>query len=166
MPMRSPGRAERWLARLEDAAIAALVAGLVLVLALQVASRFLLAQPLHMTEELSRVCFVWLTFLGAARATPLAQHFVMDVVVNSLPPAAWRAAARLVDAVSIVFLGVMAWVGWTAALKGAGQIMPALGVSILLQSAAFPVGFMLMTLHAVLLAARGGHVAGEEPPRC
>ena len=69
---------------------ALLVAGVLGVVLLGVARRYLLGVPLSWTDELASVLFIWLVFWTAALAVPLREHVSFDLLTDALPPRARR----------------------------------------------------------------------------
>ena len=151
-------RAEGWLVRLEGFLIFCAFAGLVAIMLLQVIYRFILSEPLAFTEEVSRICMIWLVFIGAARALYMTEHFIVDVLVKLLPASLDSLIGYIVDLVVLAFLGVLAYISLRNSLFGSSQIMPALGISVAVQTIAMPVGFFLMFLHAMMFVVRRRHI--------
>ena len=69
---------------------ALLVAGVLGVVLLGVARRYLLGVPLSWTDELASVLFIWLVFWTAALAVPLREHVSFDLLTDALPARARR----------------------------------------------------------------------------
>lgn len=147
-------RIDDGVAKLEEAGIFAVLMGLVVVLFLQVVFRFVVERPLDFTEELSRILLIWLVFLGAARGAHAGEHFMVDFVFNALPAVLRKVIGPLVDLVTVAFLAAVIWIGWRSAVAGALQTLPVLGVSVMVQTLAMPVGAALMTLHFLVLPVR------------
>jgi len=151
-------RVERAVITVEKLAIFIAFTGLVATLFLQVIFRFVIQNPLDFTEELSRVLIIWLVFVSAATAIARAEHFVVDFIVNLFPRRLSTPLAYVVDAICIVFMIVAAWISYKTAFGGSRQTMPALQVSVIVQTLAMPVGFTLMTFHALLIILRRRHI--------
>lgn len=87
-PVSAPvGSIERrgWTERLSavNAAVASvLFAGLTIVVALQVLTRFVLHLPFLWSEEVARFLFFWVVMLGAAMGVKARRHFVVDVTMG------------------------------------------------------------------------------------
>ncbi|MEQ8934152.1 MAG: TRAP transporter small permease [Silicimonas sp.] len=156
-------RIERAVIALERLAIFVAFIGLVAALFLQVIFRFVLQSPLDFTEELSRVLIVWLVFISAATGIARAEHFVVDFIVKLFPRQLSTPIAYLVDAICVTFMIAAAWISYKTAFGGSGQTMPALQVSIIVQSLAMPVGFTLMTFHSLMIVLRRRHIG--DPPQ-
>ncbi len=67
-----------------EAFLAALLLGMVLMVFGNVVLRYAFNSGIGVSEELSRIFFVWLTFTGAVLATRDGSHLGMDNVVNRL----------------------------------------------------------------------------------
>jgi TRAP-type C4-dicarboxylate transport system permease small subunit len=76
--------------RAAAAVSALLVAGVLGVVLLGVARRYLLGVPLSWTDELASVLFIWLVFWTAALAVPLREHVSFDLLTDALPACARR----------------------------------------------------------------------------
>ena len=73
------------LFKLLDALLAALLLAMVAMVFGNVVLRYAFNSGLVVSEELSRFCFVWLTFLGAIVAMREHAHLGMDGFVRRLP---------------------------------------------------------------------------------
>ncbi len=99
----------RWLRRLLDAAAALLLASVLLVTAARVVARYLLGESMPWSEELTRLLFVWLVMIGAARCS----HLRIDMLPGALGQGAARLALEAVVAVlSVGLLGLLIWKGF------------------------------------------------------
>lgn len=156
-------RVDRTLARAEEAAVFIILAGLVVTLALQVASRFAFKFPLAWTEELARIGLLWLVFIGSAVAARRAEHFAVELFMEKVPLPGKALIARLVGLLVVAFFLMLAVVAAHSAHFGAIQTLPALDVSVAWATAAIPVGCALMALHfaATLVAGVGTAAASE-----
>lgn len=99
----------RWLRRLLDAVAAGLLAAVLLVAVARVVARYLLDVSMPWSEELTRLLFIWLIMIGAARTS----HLRIDVV----PELLGRGRARLfleiaVALLSVGLLGLLVWKGF------------------------------------------------------
>jgi TRAP-type C4-dicarboxylate transport system permease small subunit len=129
---------------------------LVAVVLLAVAVRYfgILAGSLHWTDELARFTTIWLVMLGSVVAFDRGAHMAVDVPPGALPPAAARLVRLVAHALSAVFLGVLAWQGLVLTLHTMRQVSPALGLPMGYVYLAVPAGAAILTLQALLFAAR------------
>lgn len=147
-------RVDDGIAKLEAITLFLIMTILVVFLFLQVLFRFVFENPLAFTVELARMMLIWLTFIGAARAAYAGEHFVVDFAVDALPRWAQHVIGLLMDLLTVLFIGTMVWFGWQEAVGSSLQILPVLGISVMVQNIAMPIGFALMGLHVVVATVR------------
>lgn len=116
---------------------------------LGVFSRYVLQATFRWYDEVARLCFVWIIFLGAAVAVRRRLHFRMHLVVDRFGPAARRHAGRLVTLTVIAFGAVLVAGGIGIAPIATRQVTDALEISQLWFFGALPVGGALMILFAL-----------------
>ncbi|WP_439588054.1 TRAP transporter small permease subunit [Hydrogenophaga sp.] len=106
--------AARFLQRGAEALLALCLAAMVLCVFGNVVLRYGFNSGLNATEELSRLLFVWMVFLGATAAYPAGQHMAFTSLVGTLRhrPKAFAFATlviRLLVLLACVLLGRGAW---------------------------------------------------------
>lgn len=132
--------------RLEEIFLVILMSLAVIVVALQVITRYVLQIPLPWSEELARYMFLWLTWVGAAFATKERKHVNIDVVFQKLPKAGKGACTILSTMIWIFFLIAMAYLSLklTISVYGGGQIGVGSGIPMWIPYASIPSGMILM----------------------
>jgi TRAP-type C4-dicarboxylate transport system permease small subunit len=130
----------------------AIFAALVLDVLWGVATRYILGQQSHWTEELARVLLVWLAMLGAALAYMERSHLGIDVLTRLLDPEARRIADIITH--SFVFLfaaAVLVYGGMELFLDRweSGQVMSALPIRKAWFYLSLPVSGLLIALVSV-----------------
>ena len=103
----------RWLVRLLCGALALLMVAMVVMVFGNVVLRYVLNAGITVSEELSRWCFVWLTFLGVVIAVQERAHLGSDLVVQRLGPAGRRACL----AVSLLLMLGVDWLIFRGSLE-------------------------------------------------
>lgn len=146
-------RADDQLVRLERAIIFGLMILLVIILTIQVLSRYVFNAPLDYTEEASRFGLIWLVFIGSAYAAYLNEHFVVRMLVDSIKFPGRTAYLILVDVVVILFFAGLIYYGSKLAWKNP-RVEPALGLSMGWAYLAIPVGCSLMVFHLLVALVR------------
>ncbi|MWB78016.1 TRAP transporter small permease subunit [Pseudooceanicola sp. 216_PA32_1] len=148
----------RRLKRCDDALNAAVTVACVacfvimlLTVALQILSRYVLASPPFWTEELARWSMVWGGLLGAT----VAFHEGADPKLYQPPlRRPWvrvaQAVARLAGA--WIFLGTVLWFSVPFLARQAQQVSEGLGISPVWVALAVPVSAVVICLHALALA--------------
>ena len=142
--------AHRWVrtaAWIEEAALAAVFIIMVLSVSWAVFSRYVLASPVAWADLIGRLCFTWVTFLGAAVAVKHGANIRIDFVLELLP-----ARMRLVTEVAGRVLVLMLLFGLV--LRGMSfvratwpQKVPPLDFSYGYFALAVPVSASLMIIH-------------------
>jgi TRAP-type C4-dicarboxylate transport system permease small subunit len=122
---------------------------------LGVFSRYIMQATFRWYDEVARLCFVWIIFLGAAVAVRRRLHFRMHLVVDHLGPAARRHAGRLVTLTIIAFGAILVAGGIRMAPIAHRQVTDALEISQLWFFGALPVGGALMILFALPQLRKG-----------
>lgn len=140
------------LEQLFGALLAALFAGLILVVFLQVVARNILRVPMIWTLDLAQLLFSWCIFLGAALAFRHGQHYVVDI---------WPRGGRLgflpvviPFLASAVVVYVLVRNGTSMAQIGLNRTSPALGISEFWFFLPIPLGGVCMALFLVESAFR------------
>jgi TRAP-type C4-dicarboxylate transport system permease small subunit len=116
---------------------------------LGVFSRYVLQATFQWYDEVARLCFVWIIFLGSAVAVRRRLHFRMHLVLDRFRPGPRRAAERLITLAVIAFGAILVAGGIGIAPIAHRQVTDALEISQLWFFAALPVGGALMIAFAV-----------------
>jgi len=127
--------------------------GLMLVLVVDVFlgvwSRYVLQATFQWYDEVARLCFVWIVFLGAASAVRRGAHFRLHLLIDRLGPRLRRATDLVVGLLVVAFGGVLVAGGlamWPVARR---QVSDSLELSMVWFYAALPIGGALMILFSV-----------------
>jgi TRAP-type C4-dicarboxylate transport system permease small subunit len=105
------------------------LAVLVIATFLQVVFRFLLEIPAPWTEEVTRISFAYMVFLGAALGAKHNRHLNVDIL--GAVPASLRKWVVAVGCVfSMLFIAVFAYYGWMHTVNSSIQITPTLEIPL------------------------------------
>lgn len=144
----------RWMRPFEVVAGTLLVAMIAMIL-VNVASRYVLSQPIIWADEVASLSFLWLAMIGAALAIDRNDHLRLTIFLGLVPPR----VRPFLDALSLVlvatFLVVMLRVGIEYAYEESYITSPALGLPMTWRAAALPFGMALMAALVVAQAVRG-----------
>jgi TRAP-type transport system small permease protein len=127
--------------------------GLMLVLVadvfLGVFSRYVMHATFQWYDEVARLCFVWMVFLGAAVAVRRGAHFRLHLLIDRFGPRLRRATDVAVGLLVLVF-GVVLVAGGIAMYPVARrQVTDSLELSMLWFHGALPVGGALMIVFSL-----------------
>ena len=148
-------------------ALSLIVEGLLLVMMvvlcldvfLGVFSRYVMARTFIWYDEIARLLFVWIVFLGAAVGVRRSAHFRLHLVLDRFPPGLGR-VAHVVGVLAVIAVGlVLIQQGWKLVELGQFQRTPVMGLSKQYVYASIPAGGVLIILYSLPLlwaAVRGG----------
>lgn len=106
--------------RLTHVLMAACLAVMAVAVFVNVVLRYGFGSGIAASEELSRLLFVWMVFIGAAAAYPAGEHMAFTSLVGMLRnrPAAFAAMTALIRVLVILACGLVAWGAWQQVVVG------------------------------------------------
>lgn len=119
-------RVEGFLLAVLGWALIALLSGMVLVVFLQVLTRYLLDIALIWSEEIARLLFISLIFIGAAVLARRREHLTVTVFVDLLPERFRHLADAIASGVGLVVSWYLVVGAWDTFLREWDQLTPAL----------------------------------------
>ncbi len=130
-----------------ESCLAMLFVLIIICVALQVFYRYVLSDPLAWTEELAKLAFIWMIFLGLFLAERDNLHIAVDFFVDRLRPVAQRRIRILVETFSIAVLLLICchsfgFIGIQKAMRSVG-----LNISLMYFTLAVPIGCLLFALY-------------------
>ena len=128
------------------------------------AGRYLLESGFAVSEEISRLAFVWLIFLGAAVAVRERAHVGVDMLVLLLPRAGKRLCLIITNLLILYALWLFAAGSWQQTVIGMNSRAPVTGVPLAAFAAAGLVASIAMgVLFAIdLVRVLTGRLTEEE----
>lgn len=110
-------------------AMAACLALMALLVFVNVVLRYGFGSGIAASEELSRLLFVWMVFIGATAAYPAGEHMAFTALAARLrrKPAALAAWTALLRLLVLLAAGLVAWGAWQQVLVGLGSHSVVLG---------------------------------------
>jgi TRAP-type C4-dicarboxylate transport system permease small subunit len=145
-----PTRAAGAALRLAHFAMAACLAVMALAVFVNVVLRYGFGSGIAASEELSRLLFVWMVFIGATAAYPAGEHMAFTSLVGSLRgrPGLLAGATGLIRLLVITACALVGWGAWQQVVVGLDSHSVVLG---------YPAA--LLPLPALLAAAAIGAMA-------
>lgn len=141
------------LARVENGLAALLMALMTGVVFVDVMLRYAFNSPTGWSDEVAKISFTWLVFLGGAIGVRRGVHIGINALVVFLPAAVRQGVAFVGDVLVFIILGAFVYYGILLAAMTASVTTPSLGLSVAFVYAAAPLGAFLMLLHEI------GHIA-------
>ena len=142
----------------EEKIIAFVLCLMVLMVAAQVLSRYVIHKSLSYTEELVRYFFVWITFLGASAAAFRNRHLSLSGSLHIVPARVKKWFHYLSGCAALIFMGLLVVFGIKIVLLQiqTGQTTAAMGLPMWIIGLAVPVcSFVLMVRLTMLAFGKG-----------
>ena len=115
---------------LEFLVVALLFAMVVMVFG-NVVMRYVFDSGITVSEEMSRYCFIWLTYVGAMVAMREGGHLGMDSLVKVLPLAGKKVCFFLSESMMLVCNGMFLWGTYQMHELQVSNISPVVGISMI-----------------------------------
>lgn len=163
-------RLKFWLERALEYSMAAMLAVMVALVFGNVVLRYVFGSGIASAEEISRLMFVWLVFLGATLALRQHKHLGLELIQARLPRS-WRRACAVVGHLLMLYaLWLFVSGSWTQLKIGLTTYSTILRFPMAFYAAAgfFPaiamIGLVVVNLVRILTGAPGGHLPGDPHP--
>ncbi|HKA61419.1 MAG TPA: TRAP transporter small permease [Methylomirabilota bacterium] len=126
-----------------------LMVALVVDVFLGVFSRYVLHATFQWYDEVARLCFVWMVFLGAAVAVRRGAHFRLHLLIDRFGPRLRRTTDVSVVLLVLLFGAVLVAGGIAMYPVARRQVTDSLELSMLWFHGALPVGGALMIVFSL-----------------
>ena len=145
--------------RLTHVLMAACLAVMAVAVFVNVVLRYGFGSGIAASEELSRLLFVWMVFIGAAAAYPAGEHMAFTSLVGMLRnrPVAFAVMTALIRVLVILACGLVAWGAWQQVIVG----MDSRSVVLRYPSALLPLPALLAAVAIGVMALV--ELVGREP---
>ena len=106
--------------RLAESLMAAALAVMAFAVFINVVLRYGFGSGIAASEELSRLLFVWIVFIGATAAYPLGEHMAFTSLLRPLQskPVALKLVTRLIHALVVLACVLVGWGAWQQVVVG------------------------------------------------
>lgn len=119
--------------------------GIFVAQSLQIFFRYVLNNPLSGTDEISRILFIWLGFIGAAIVTKHNAHLSTEFITSLLPASIRRIVEWIIRLLLVGFLVVIVKEGTKLVLLTKGIEIPILNISVAIRYLPIPFfGFLVL----------------------
>ena len=137
--------------KFEEIFLVILLVFMVVLIFVQVVMRYVFNSSLSWSEELARILFIWVSWVGISLGQKKGEHIKITMVTDKLKGGAKKAVLLLADVCTIVILAVLCIKGTevVSQIMGLGAAMPATGCPKWLVYAAVPVSCFLMAVRVV-----------------
>ncbi len=145
-----PVKPQTPLLRFADTLMASCLGVMAVAVFINVVLRYGFGSGLAASEELSRLLFVWMVFIGATAAYPVGEHMAFTTLVEMLKdkPAAMKFMTLLIRVLVILACALLGWGAWQQVVVGIDSKSVVLGYS----SALLPLPAFLCAVAIGLMA--------------
>jgi TRAP-type transport system small permease protein len=112
--------------------------------------RYVFHSPLSFPEELAKLAFTWVVFLGAALVSAKREHIVIETLVDFFPEKVKAVVGLIVRILTIVFMGVIAIVGTQYIVGAIGETTAAMEISMAWWALPVPISALLVTWYTLV----------------
>ncbi len=138
-----------------DAYFAGLMFAVTMVLVVvNVFTRYLLNFIIPWSEEVATSCFVYTVFIGAAWCLRTRQHVGVDLLVERLPEKVREVVHLLTDIVILILNSYVTYLSFLFLRSSKAKTMPILKISTNYLNFALTLGFGLMSVYSVIHCIR------------
>lgn len=125
----TPSSSPKRMQRVAHLAMAACLAVMAISVFVNVVLRYGFGSGVAASEELSRLLFVWMVFIGATAAYPAGEHMTFTALVATLRrrPRSLLAMTLLIRLLVALGSGLIAWGAWQQVVVGLGSHSVVLG---------------------------------------
>ncbi len=158
------GAIDNFMAEFEKAALGFGIILLSLVVIIGIVGRFLFQWAWIGTEEFSKFCVIWITFMGTSLAARGDRHISMAAFVDMTPERIRNAFYVVIGFLSALFCFAITYLGLTFAIlsmKG-GQVTPALMLPVWPFYIALPIGMFLTGVQYIRLSLQRMNPKGTQ----
>ena len=137
--------------RIARVILAIMLSVMIVVVLFGVVNRFLLKLPVSWTEEVSRFLMIWICMLGSTIAVKNGSHVAVLYFVSKFREESRQKIAFINHLLIIAFLIIPSLYGLKLCISQAGQLSPALRISMFYPFLSVPFGCIIMILHELAL---------------
>jgi tripartite ATP-independent transporter DctM subunit len=127
----------------------------------QVANRYIIGWVVPWTEEVSRILFIWITFVGAYIALKANSHISVETFFNKFSPKNREKISNVLILLIFYFVGYLFWLSLKVIPATVGATTPVLEISFLYVHLVVPIitGMMLLYLIGRIFQMGWRHLA-------
>ena len=139
----------RYFSKFMDWFAALAVVVMTLLVFFQVANRYIIGWIVPWTEEVSRILFIWITFVGAYIALKTNSHISVETFFNRFTPKNREKISNVLIFLVFYFMGYLFWLSLKVIPATFGVTTPVLEISYLYIHLVFPIFTGLMLLYLI-----------------
>ncbi|MGE4283672.1 MAG: TRAP transporter small permease [Clostridia bacterium] len=136
--------------RFEEIVGIILLAIMLIIMVIQIFSRYVLDMPLTWSEEAARYLFIWITFIGAGYGVKHQCHISMEALFNLFPKSMQRVTCIFVNLICVVFFIDLIPYGFRFMISQHMIESVAMKIPMSYITAALPMGCTLIVIRIII----------------
>ena len=161
----------KWLdENLEAFICGCLLSVLSVIMMLQVIMRYIFSTPLSWPEDLSRYCYIWITFLSIGLTIRTGSYFRVTALIDMLPKKGRQLMELVSQLINLAFYGACAYysIDILRTVHASTQTTPALRLPMYFIYIVLPLGMFLALFRSAQMtivtgrALFAGHISEQE----
>lgn len=137
-------RISHFVGKMIEKILLALMVVLVAVTFMQVLARFVFKIPISWSQEMVKLCFVWIIFMGAAIAVKEGAHLTLDMISSHLPEGMQRIIRIMVLSLMLLCAVIMLYGGGRYCINCASKTMITMPLPADVQYISMPISALFM----------------------
>jgi tripartite ATP-independent transporter DctM subunit len=129
---------------------AILIIAMIVVVFFQVANRYFLNNPLSWSEEVARILFIWITFLGTYWGLTTDSHIGVSSFIAKFQPKTREVTSTIVFFLILIYLCFFIQTGIEIVRESGATLTPALNIPFSYVYLVMPISGALMVVHLIL----------------
>jgi TRAP-type C4-dicarboxylate transport system permease small subunit len=146
---RSEGIIYKRVKALTENILFVLFAAMVIIVFINVIARFVFDNAITSSEEIARICFIWLVFIGATLALEEGEHLGIDLLLKIVPEKWEKWIKVLANLLLLSITGLATIYGIQLTKNNMSWPAPATGISYGIIGSILPISFFLMFIIVV-----------------
>lgn len=137
--------------KFEEIFLVILLVVMVILIFVQVVMRYCFNSSLSWSEELARILFIWVSWVGISLGQKKSEHIKITMVTDKLKGNAKKTILVLSDLCTLAILGILCVKGTEVVthIMGLGAAMPATGFPKWIVYSAVPLSCLLMAIRVL-----------------
>ncbi len=125
--------------------------GVIVLTIAQVLSRYLMKFPIAFSEELARILFIWISFLGAAMVMKEDEHIRLDVIMEKLTEKSVKKLKIFIQLLITIFSIITAWKGIYLITITMQQVTPVARIPMGIVYIVLPFSCLVMAFYSICI---------------
>lgn len=121
----------------------------IIIMTMQIFSRYILQSPFMWAEEIARLLFVWIVYIGTAIAVKRHSHLVVDYFIQYLPQNIKRYLKSVLFVIAAIFCLIIAVLGMNMTINHMHMTINTMPITQAVWYFPIMIGFLMMAINFI-----------------